>query len=201
MRKKVSYNIDEIVNNLYTFGEEYETADGNNYIGLYHKYIFTDEIYTQPSWDKNTSVVLNKTEIQPEAVKEYKKLNPNIKTSYDSIIDIIPEKKNNKTLNRYFVQNVSSKKIQEIDQKQFDSFSDKFDNNLYTAVNINWTISGNIINTTNTNGILNLGVKTKNKEAIKKAEKKIPNISAKLTNLLEFYTDTEFIVPADINSK
>ena len=43
------------------------------------------------------------------------------------------------------------------------------------------------------------GVKAKNKKAITKS--KIPGLSAKLTNLLEFYTDTDFLVPADINPK
>ena len=102
---------------------------------------------------------------------------------------------------RYFVQNVSHKKIFEIDKQQYDAYQTKLiDNNLYRTTKLTWYISGNI-NDEIVDTVLKTGVKSKNQRAIKFAQQSIPGISARLTNLLEFYTDTDFIAPADINAK
>jgi hypothetical protein len=73
MRIKSYYSANEIVNNLYTSGQELMTTDNVEYVGLYHKYT-TSEVYSQPMWDKNKSVKLIKYKDLPESVIEYNKL-------------------------------------------------------------------------------------------------------------------------------
>ena len=74
------------------------------------------------------------------------------------------------------------------------------DPNINIAVSLKWTITGKVDDEA-VGTVLVEGVKSKNQQAIKQANMKVPGISARLTNLLEFYTDTDFIAPADINAK
>jgi len=206
MREKKHYTRGEITNNLYTFGSEWVLTDNTEYIGLYHKYT-TGEVYTQATWDKNKSVPLIPYEIQDPNITKYIKLKPDIKTSYKSVLTnkskiITATDRQKGFINRYFIQNLSSAVIYEVDNLQFKLYnSNKLDTNLYNIVVVKWHITGNIEDSYKNSNVFVIGVKNKNKESIRKAKKKIPGLSAKLTNLLEFYADTEFIVPADINSK
>lgn len=202
-RQKVYYTVDEISENLYTSGSEWMLKDGTEYIGLYHKYT-TGEIYTNPTWDFFKSKVLIPYKVLAVDNNVYNELKPNIKTEYNSIQTSYPEigiaERTAGSLTRYFIKRVNSTAIIEINKQQFDDYnSKKIDPNVNIIVSLLWSISGNVDDEFQGN-ILQKGVKTKNREAIKQAETKITGLSAKLTNLLEFYTDTDFIVPADINA-
>jgi len=63
---------------------------------------------------------------------------------------------------------------------------------------LQWYITGNIQDVVQ--GSVNvLGVRSKNLKQIEAANKILPGISEVLKNHLQFYTDTAFIVPKDIN--
>ena len=54
-RLKSYYTIDEVNLNLYTTGSQYMLMDSTEYIGLYHEYITTKEVYTLSVWNANKS--------------------------------------------------------------------------------------------------------------------------------------------------
>jgi hypothetical protein len=61
-----------------------------------------------------------------------------------------------------------------------------------------WYITGNVRDVDN-NPAIRLGIITKNSAQIKQAESLMPGLRNKLPNLLQYYTDTDFTVPKDIN--
>lgn len=208
MRKKAYYTTAEIINNLYTTGNEWQLIDGTNYVGSYHKYT-TGETYTGAIWDNNLSKQLMPYQEIPVSKAMYRKAISNgfgdksIKTKYKSpnksILTVTVEDRNKGFCYRYFIKKVNQFDIQEIDESQYnDWISKKIDPNLYTAVKITWYISGNIQDERSNNAVKK-GVITKNLTELKRAEKSLSGISGKLTNLTEYYTDSDFLVPKDIN--
>ena len=69
------------------------------------------------------------------------------------------------------------------------------------GVQIKWFISGERYSNRDRNfsGIITKTVSQKNAEQITIASKKLPDIRNYLTNLEEFYFDTVYITPPDIN--
>jgi len=47
MRQKAYYTKSDTENNLYTIGNKYMLSDTTEYKGSYHRYISTNEIYTE----------------------------------------------------------------------------------------------------------------------------------------------------------
>jgi hypothetical protein len=58
MRDKLFYTPDQITNNLYTSGKEYMFEDATEYIGPYHLYTTTGEIYSESKWSRTKSLKL-----------------------------------------------------------------------------------------------------------------------------------------------
>lgn len=205
MRIRSYYSDNEIIPNLYTFGKEWQTPDGTEYIGLYHKYITTDEIYTEPTWDQNKSVeLLEYTEIPPE-VKLYKNLmNSNVIIGTQTITALTSFKPTQENysdgyITRYFLKKVNEDLIYEVDDIQyFDQLRNVIDVHLYDGAAVKWYITGETVDTVN-GSTTTLGVITKNRKAIKDAEPIVPGISKLITNLLEYYEDTTYVIPTDIN--
>jgi len=200
-RKKLYYSADEITNNLYTSGSMLMTELGTEYVGLYHSYI-TGETYSGGTWNPITSVKLIPY-VQPnQTLNVYNSLKQlTIKTksvqTYNPIITA--DDKNNGYITRYFLKKINENLFIEVNEENWKQWqSDKLDRNLYTGIQLQWFITGPIEDTNN-NGIRNDGVLSKNKKQIRAAEFECPGISTKLTNPLQFYTDTDFIVPRDIN--
>jgi len=205
MRKKGYYTTDEINLNLYTSGSTYMLMDGTEYIGLYHEYIITNEVYTLAVWDKNKSKkLISYKPLNPIKI-EYQKLNPNIKTEYQTIqpyrTQVSVTDRKNGYLYRYFLQKVNSLLIIEIDKQQFDDYNiKKIDPNMYKSVKLKWTIVGNLSNSYDGN-VFVPSIQNKNTKSISNANKIMPGINKKLTNLTEYYSDIDFLVPSDINPK
>lgn len=201
-RLKLKYSVNEITNNLYTFGKEWMTEDGVEYIGLYHKYT-TGEIYTKPVWDERLSKKLVTFADTTTTAYKYKKLRPDIKTTHKSIQShqVIVSAADYKTgyITRYFAKKRNENLIIEVNISQYaDWDSNKIDSILYDMIQIKWWVSGNI---NDTFGVVNMpGVKTKNKQAVQAAEMKMPGISTKLSNYTQYYADTTVVVPKDINA-
>ena len=200
-RIKLKYSKQETKNDLYTFGKEWQLEDGTEYVGTYHQYTTTNETYTESNWNATLSKPLFEYQDQTNINTLYKKLN-NAKTKFDHIRDhrVVITKNDVRagSITRYFLKKVNELLIIEISVETAQQYvASKIDNVQYTLGSLKWKITGPI-DTVNTN-ITTLGVFDENSKAIKQLETTLPGISNKLNNPLEFYTDTEFIVPADIN--
>lgn len=201
MRIKITYLPDEITNNLYTFGKEWMGIDNAEYIGLYHTYS-TGETYSEGVWNSKKSIKLIPYEDVSSLKYQYKQLN-SVNTTYVTPTPYQAENSisiNQEQIQRYFLQRKNDlNDIIEIDSTQFDLYANQqIDNNLYTAIQLTWYITGNTQDTM-INGSKQFGIVSKNRNAVVNAERRMPGITSKLSNLLEFYTDTDFVVPRDIN--
>jgi len=202
MRKKEYYNKEEIVENQYTTGKEYMTKNRVEYIGLYHKYV-TGEVYTLATFNANKSISLMPYQEESLDIKLYKTNKPKIKTKYNTpnifYPSITTDDINKKRLIRYILKNVSTNQIFETDQQTVQHYQKKkIDNNLYQLEIINWKIAGPL-NTTTTNGITEIGVIEQNIETIRNKSKKMSGLLQYFKSYSEFYTDTIYEVPENIN--
>ena len=199
-RIKLKYSKSEIENNLYTFGAEWMTADKIEYKGVYHRYNITNEVYTEATWNESTSKPLYVYVTEPASITEYKQIR-SINTQFDSIIpiqiNITPEDIKLMYIMRYFLKKVNEPVYYEISQTQFNTYQSNLDTNLYLAASCKWYIAG--AKETTYQPVYKPGVVDLNTTAITELQKTLPGISQKLTNPLQFYTDTDFVVPRDIN--
>ena len=62
-----------------------------------------------------------------------------------------------------------------------------------------WFISGPIEDTYEKQ-IKIVGVYSKNQKQLALAAQRMPELATRLNNLIEFYSDTDYLVPKDINS-
>jgi hypothetical protein len=187
-RIKLKYELADIKTDLYTFGKEWTTEDRQEYVGLYHQYVSTKETYTGAKWDKNTSKKLIKF-YENSDVNLYKKLNKakvTFQTPYPERPIITNEDQKRGYVTRYFLKKFNEMAVIEISKKQYDAYqSKKIDNNAYTSTKIDWYITGQSTQ--------------QNSKNIAIASQQIPQLRSLLSDLLQFYTDTNFNVPADIN--
>ncbi len=202
MRRRLHYTPSQITKNLYTTGSEWMTDDQKEYIGPYHTYI-TGEIFTETFWNPNKSKKLQPLVKESELTKRYKELKT-VQTRFKTpnvYIPIITETdRSTGFIVRYFLRKNNQRQLLEIDYEQFASWrSGQIDKNLYSGFQLNWTITGPLQDTFQ-NGVLTKGVATKNVEAMRTVETEFPEIFEVLTNPIQYYSDTDFVVPKDINS-
>jgi hypothetical protein len=200
-RLKLYYPVEEIDNNQYTYGNELMTEDNVEYIGPFHRYI-TGEVYTGATWNSKTSRKLVKFE-QQNKLTIYNQLKPDIRLKYSSPKRIVPQISSNDIANgsiqRYFIRKQNEFIVLEIDSGQFINWSNnQIDNKMYTAIQLEWFVTGNIQDIKK-GPVIVPGVVTKNTQQIKAAAKTIPELTTILSNPLQFYTDTDYIAPVDIN--
>jgi len=200
-RLKLYYPIEEITNNLYTYGSELMTEDSIEYIGPFHRYI-TGEIYTGSTWNSKTSKKLIPFK-QKNATTIYNTLKPDIKVKHVApkrvSIQITSADISTGSIQRYFIRKQNESVAFEIDANQFAKWgNNQIDNKIYTAIRLEWVITGNTQDTKNGNVVIP-GVVTKNTKQVKVAAQTIPELTTILSNPLEFYTDTDYIKPVDIN--
>ena len=204
MRQKAYYTNSDTENNLYTTGNKYMLSDTTEYKGLYHRYKSTNEIYTESQWAPLKSKLLIPFKETSAIVMLYKTLNPDIKTEYtgptNHRVKINLEDRKNGVIDRYFLQKVNEPKIIEISKQIFEDFAAlKVDPNLYKTAKLKWHITGEIADS-QIGSLVTFGVETKNKRAVQKANKNLQRLDVKLRNLTEFFSDTTFNVPDDINN-
>ena len=202
MRQKEYYSEDEIVKNQYTTGKEYMTKGRVEYIGLYHKYI-TGEVYTLGDWNSKKSISLIPYEEESEDIKIYKSNKPKIKTRYSTPAIFYPSPTvddiNKKSITRHILKNVSTNQLIEINSSTVKDYQKKkIDNNLYQLETIEWKIAG-VLNTVTVNGISKIGVVEQNIETIRNKSKTMPELLQYFKSYSEFYTDTTYEVPENIN--
>ena len=201
MRIKSFYSANETITNLYTTGQEWMTVDNKEYVGLYHKYS-TGEVYTQPKWNADKSKKLIKYKVLDSAIIEYNKVTT-VKLNYDLFktynIKLTRQNIDDGFINRFILKKINENKFYEVDKETYESYAKKkIDPSLYIGIKIKWTISGPL--QTNRKGpIVILSVRDKNIAELDQVEKKMPGLSTYLNNPLQYYTDDDFISPADIN--
>ena len=88
---------------------------------------------------------------------------------------------------RYFVQNISTKKIMEVNSEQYEMAKS---NPLYSTVEIKWIIMGIDENTLATNGQVIYGVKHNNQASINFYNKRMPGLNKMFTGPLEYFNGT-----------
>jgi len=201
-RLKTFYTADEITNNLYTSGSEYMTEDNVEYVGSYHSYA-TGERYTNQVWNSKISKQLFPYVKYDTTNEQYNQLKPNIVVRYETPLAMQPivtkSDITNGFITRYFMQRINDPKILEVNQTTYQKWSSNtIDKKMYRALSMQWTITGNLDDTTY-RGAFQPGVITKNKLEIANAITTIPDIANELTNLTQFYTDSDYVVPVDIN--
>ena len=204
MRIRTFYMPDEIITNLYTSGGEFETEDGKEYRGMYHRYL-TNEIYTESNWDPRLSKKLKPLIRKVNKDTPYAELKRNLKTSFlqpnSIIVNVTQTDRKTGYIFRYFLKKLNELLFIEIDELQFKAWQNgRIDPNSYFGVQIRWYISGPVND--ETHGVVKVkGVRTKNTEQIAYAERFIPGIGTVLTDPLQYYSDDTFIIPADINQR
>ena len=203
-RKKTYYTADETTNNLFTKGKEWMTVDKKEYKGAYHKYL-TGEVFTGSTWKPKTAkqLIAYQSPITDENIRIYKKLKPRVKTIYKSIkssTPVITTTDIRRTIvTRYFYKKYDNETIFETTKSSYNDIErNRVDKKLYVIHKIQWHITGPKQDQYK-NGAFIPGVVTKNTEQIKFISKTMPGIENILTDPLQYYTDSDFIAPTDIN--
>jgi hypothetical protein len=202
-RLKTYYTADETTNNLFTTGKEWQLLDGTEYKGAYHRYL-TGEIYTGAIWDFRTSKKLVRYESTSDTKdKTYKKLKSELKLSFSTpntaAVSVTTQDIQRGYITRYFFKKYDNENIQETNFQNYNIITtSRADRKLYSIVTFKWYITGDQQDTYK-NGVLVPGVVSKNSKIISQANQKLKGISNLLTNPLQYYSDTDFIRPVDIN--
>ena len=201
-RKKLFYTKNQIRENLFTIGNEFQLTDGTPYIGLYHRYD-TGEIYTEGTWNAKSSKPLSVLITESEQVKTYRKNKTDIKTKFDSperfFPQVTPQDIQQTYINRYFVYKINDQQVIEINKQQYNGLnSGQLDNNVYAGIRTVWYVAGPA--TTITTGTVSKpGVIQKNQTTINRINRAYPGFNRVVDNPLELYVDTTIIVPSAIN--
>ena len=203
MRIKSYYTPDETQNDLYTLGDEFMTAEGDQYIGPYHRYLTTNETYTESRWNLRLSQKLVAIRQLPETVKTYQTLR-DIRTRYqipnNIPVTITSRDIQSGTITRYFCKKATQEAVIEIDAAQYEAWqSGNIDRIMYTAVKLPWRITGKLTDTL-INNVTVPGVITHNQTAVRDALNTIPQLTNTLSDFTEYYVGDDFVIPSDINN-
>jgi len=94
---------------------------------------------------------------------------------------------NNGYVTRYFVRNVSTKVVTEIDKKQYEAFKN---NVLYERIEFPWVITGLANDQLSTDNKIIYGTKHKNTVTTQFYNKRLPGLDRVLRNPLEYFIGT-----------
>ena len=203
MRIKSYYTATEQELNLYTFGKEWQVEDGTEYVGLYHRYNSTGEIYTRPVWDESNSKLLTEYILPVKNNIVYKTLNDvNVKGFSSPKTSIAyPTATDRKTgyFTRYFLKKITDGTIVEVNQAQYTDWqSNTIDKNAYTGISLKWYVSGQLEDTIN-GSVTILGVESKNFKELATANLVMTGIFDEFSSLTEYYLSSDITMPKDIN--
>ena len=202
MRRRLYYTDNQITKNLYTMGSEWQTADGQEYVGAYHTYV-TGETYTEPDWNASKSKKLVEFKNASQTTRKYqelKSINTKFETLTPAVVFITNQDRINGFITRYVAKKYNETKIIETDKLQFDKgLENKIDQNIWQIIPVSWKISGPLTSQTK-NGVTVLGVQESNTKTVNDLETRMPGITSFLKNPTQYYTDSDFVVPRDINA-
>ena len=186
-RKRIYYPKGAIRKGLYTAGLEWMTVDGTEYIGQYHSYINTGEVYTLSNFVKDKSVKLVPyADLTNQAIKRtfsYNVLKEKV-DDYEPVVKTpdpfypIPTNEDYEKgyFDRYFLKRKGNKYVFEVSE---DGFS--FDDPYFKKLKIRWKISGPLNDTAAESGIIDT-----NRRTILKVINEMEGIDLVLNNLQQY---------------
>jgi hypothetical protein len=185
IRKKLYYTTGQIRNGLYTKGKEWMFLDGIEYIGDYHMYTTTNEVFTKSQWIKGVSKKL-------VPYLDLSQSDVNKTFEYDNLkkvdIPIITETLYNKPtpverdyingfFTRYFVKRYFQSIITEVNKDSYSNTTQEF----YVKVELLWKLTGPLNDTD-----VEMGVYDTNRRLVLLAEKDMVGIRNYVTNYTEY---------------
>lgn len=210
-RRKIYYTPTEIQNDLFTNGGQWMELDTwENYVGFYHTYISTNEVFSEKEWHPTKSKKLVPFRDRPssyfqyidlvnyrksDGVKEevygpvkYERFSAPIAT----VREITDSEKKRGIMSRYFLfkrNELASRLPIEIDKTQADTYPISnygINQYLYQMVEVPWKVSGPEFDVIQ-NGILKVpGVVNTNQRIVDRYSRKFTILKKVLTNLREF---------------
>lgn len=109
-------------------------------------------------------------------------------TPYNNRPKITQTDINNGYVTRYFVRNVSTKVVTEIDKKQYEAYKN---NALYERLELLWLISGFANDKLSTDNKIIYGTKHQNSVTVQFYEKRLPGLNRILPNPLEYFSGVD----------
>lgn len=210
-RKKIYYTPTETQNDLFTNGGEWMELDTwTNYVGFYHIYSSTNEVFSEKEWHPTKSKKLVPFKNKSESYFKYVDLvnyrkSDGVKSElygpvkYDrfsapvaTVRELTESERQKGVMTRYFLfkrNELSTKLPIEVNKTQADTYPVSnygINQYLYELVEIPWKVSGPEFDVIE-NGILKIsGVASTNKRIVEKYSKKFPILRKVLTNFREF---------------
>lgn len=210
-RKKIYYTPTETKEGLYTNGLQWMFIDTwENYVGFYHLYESTNEVFTEQSWHPTKSRKLVPYKNKPESYFKYidlvnyttingekRELSGPVKYNNFSapmatVREITDSEKKRGIMSRYFLfkrNELASRLPIEIDKTQADTYPISnygINQYLYQMVEVPWKVSGPEFDVIQ-NGILKVpGVVNTNQRIVERYSRKFTILKKVLTNLREF---------------
>lgn len=211
-RQRIHYLETDIRRDLYTNGLVLMLFDTwENYIGFYHYYESTGEIFTEPDWHPTKSRKLvpykgNKSSSYFKYVDlvNYKVINgekksligpvklDRFKSPVNAVITPTEKQRIDGVMNRYFVMKRNEKmsrlpiEIDEIQAEKYSLGNRGINQYLYELVEIPWKLSGPEYDKLENGMIKTHGVYDTNKRIVEKYSKKFPILMKVLTNYRQF---------------
>ena len=210
-RLKIYYPEREITNGLFTVGQEWMLLDTwEEYVGSYHRYESTGEVFTESSWNPNKSMRLTPYKNKPSAYFKYQEL-VNYTTvagerkEYNSSMRLdmytapiptlrypLPSEIKNGVMTRYFIikrNEISSRMPIEIDKKQADTYSIHgrgINDIIYHLVEVPWKLVGPEYDIKDGNILREYGVVDTNFRVVLELSKRFPILKEVLSDLRKY---------------
>ena len=184
-RKKSYYPEGQIQKGLYTNGKEWMLVDGTEYIGDYHRYPTTGEVFTKSSYIRTISKKLIVYVDLAVGAKKQAFQYDNIKIgTISSLLPIRYEKQNPKEsdyVNGYFFRYFVKRHFQDIiSEVSKDSYS-QADVTFFTKLKLGWKLTG-LLNDSE----YGKGVYDTNRRLVLRAEQAVKGIAGYITDYTEF---------------
>lgn len=184
-RKKLYYPNGEIKNGLYTKGKEWMLEDGTEYVGDYHRYTRTNEVFTKSQYLKDVSQklipYLNIKDYDIKKTFEYNNLvkSKPLEFEHGMYSKTIPINKDyvNGFYKRYFLKRHFQSIITEVDKDTYSNAQDEF----YIKIELLWKLTGPLNDTNEKKGVYDT-----NRRLVLLAEKDMVGIRNYVTNYTEY---------------
>tara|TARA_A200000159_G_scaffold100804_1_gene93518 strand:+ start:4505 stop:5083 length:579 start_codon:yes stop_codon:yes gene_type:complete len=166
-RQRIYYPEGSIQKGLYTEGGQWMTDDGDEWVGQYHRYTNTGEVYTQPVYVKDVSVKLVplyrldeqlakntfQYNVLKEVVEDYEQ---NLVVPDPHFFQPTQEDYDNSFATRYFYKRKGSTTINELSEDGFGELESVY----YQKIELKWKIAGPLLDTSEEKGIIDTNRRT-----------------------------------------
>lgn len=210
-RKKIYYPESQIRKNLFTNGKQWMILDDwTEYVGYYHEYASTREVYTESEWHPlKSKVLVPYVEREPNYfkyldLKNYSRtsdgqkrkiigaFNYNVYTAPRATVRTLTSAEEQEgVMIRHFIfkRNELSKRPIEIDNIQAEQYNkgrEGINEHLYRMVDVPWKIDGPEFDVIENNILMIPGIYNTNKRIIDRYSKNFPIFRTIIVNFVEF---------------